>query len=97
MNKTELLHRQQALLQKSARLREQLKIQSRVLVKPLGLLDQGRRLAQWLGRHPVLPASALVLGVVLKPKRALVWGGRLLWAWKTSQTVKKWMMVNRKI
>ena len=96
MNKTELLYRQRNLVNKNAQLREQLKVQSSVLVKPLGLLDQGRRLVQWLGRHPVLPASALVLGVVLKPKRALVWGGRLLWAWKTSQTVKKWLLINRK-
>ncbi len=96
MNKTELLYRQRNLVHKNAQLREQLKVQSSVLVKPLGLLDQGRRLVQWLGRHPVLPASALVLGVVLKPKRALVWGGRLLWAWKTSQTVKKWLLINRK-
>ncbi len=96
MNKTELLYRQRNLVHKNAQLREQLKVQSSVLVKPLGLLDQGRRLVQWLGRHPVLPASALVLGVVLKPKRALVWGGRLLWAWKTSQTVKKWLLTNRK-
>lgn len=74
MNKTELLIRQQLLVQKSTLLRTQLKAQSAVLVKPLQVLDQGKLALKWLSDHPVWPLSALLLVVLLKPGTL---GGRI--------------------
>ncbi len=91
MNKGDLLKRQQAILLRSTRLRERLSAESAVLAKPLWLMDQGKRGLQWLSRHPVWPASALVLVTVLKPRRTLVWGVRLWRALKAFQSLKAWM------
>jgi len=92
MKKTELLFRQQHLLQKSAALRERAQVQSAVLIKPLWVLDQGKLGLEWLTRHPVWPASALLLVAVLRPRRTLVWGGRLWRVWKAYRSFKTWML-----
>jgi hypothetical protein len=96
MNKTELLIRQQHLLQKSAVLRVRVQVQSAVLIKPLWVLDQGKLGVQWLSRHPVWPASALLLVAVLRPRRTLVWGGRIWRAWKAYRSFKTWMITKPK-
>jgi hypothetical protein len=88
MKNTALLIRQQTLLLRSAQLRERLSAEARVLIKPLRVLDQGQRGVQWLASHPLVPASALLVVAVLKPKRTLIWGGRLWQAWKTYQSIK---------
>jgi hypothetical protein len=95
MNKTELLIRQQMLVQKSGLLRERLEDQSDVLVKPLWLMDQGRLGLRWLSDHPIWPAAALVLVTLLKPRRTLAWGQRIWSGWKTYRTVKAWLLKNR--
>jgi hypothetical protein len=92
MNKTELLIRQQMLLQKSTLLRERLEHQSTVLEKPLWVLDQGRWGLQWLSAHPIWPATALLLAALLKPRRTLAWGGRIWRTWKTYRTAKAWLL-----
>jgi hypothetical protein len=96
MNKTELLIRQQHLLQQSAVLRERVQVQSAVLIRPLWLLDQGKLGLQWLSQHPVWPASALLLVAALKPRRTVVWGGRLWRVWKTYRSFKTWLIKNQK-
>jgi hypothetical protein len=95
MNKTELLIRQQMLVQKNTLLRERLELQSGVLVKPLRVLDQGKLGLQWLSAHPIWPAAALVLVALLKPRRTLAWGRRIWNTWKTYQTVKVWLFEGR--
>ena len=95
MNKTELLIRQHMLVQKSDLLRQQLKAQSAVLAGPLALLDRGKLVFKWLSHHPVWPLAALVLTVILKPTRAISWGGRLWSAYKTYRSVKAWALKSR--
>lgn len=95
MNKTELLIRQQMLVQRSKLLRERLEQQSVILIKPLWVLDQGRWALQWLSAHPIWPATTLLVVGLLKPRRTLVWGRRLWGAWKTYRTVKVWLHKSR--
>ena len=95
MNKTELLIRQQMLVQKSTVLRERLQHQSVVLIKPLWVLDQGKLGLQWLSAHPIWPSAALLVVALLKPRRSLAWGRRIWSVWKTYRTVKAWLLKNR--
>jgi hypothetical protein len=95
MKKTELLIRQQMLVQKSTLLRERLEQQSGVLVKPLWVLDQGKLGLEWLSAHPIWPAAALVLVALLKPRRTLAWGRQFWSAWKTYRTIKVWLLKSR--
>lgn len=95
MNKTELLIRQQMLVQKSTLLRERLEQQSGVLVKPLWVLDQGKLGLEWLSAHPIWPAAALVLVALLKPRRTLAWGRQFWRTWKTYRTIKVWLLKSR--
>ena len=95
MNKTELLIRQQMLVQKSGLLRERLEQQSVVLTKPLWVLDQGKLGLQWLSAHPIWPSAALLVVALLKPRRTLAWGQRIWRVWKTYRTVKAWLLKNR--
>ena len=90
MNKTELLARQQLLLQKSSLLRERVQVQSAVLIKPLWVLDQGKLGVQWLAQHPIWPSSVLLVVTLLKPRRTLAWGGRIYRVWKTYRSLKAW-------
>ncbi|MCZ8252346.1 MAG: YqjK family protein [Hylemonella sp.] len=62
---------EQALLQRSAGLRDALGRQSQTLKAPLALLDQLRVVIDWLGRHPVLPLLMLALLKLKRPQRAL--------------------------
>lgn len=95
MNKTELLIRQQMLVQKSTVLRERLQHESGVLIKPLWVLDQGKLGLQWLSAHPIWPGAALLVVALLKPRRTLAWGQRIWRVWKTYRTVKAWLLKNR--
>ena len=91
MNQVELIQRQQALLLRSAELRHSLKEQAQVLRRPLALADAAQDGVQWLTRNPIWPLSAVTLLLVLRPKRALVWGRRVWWAWKGYQRVQDWL------
>ena len=95
MNKTELLIRQQILMQRSTLLRERLEHQSGVLIKPLWVLDQGKLGLQWLSAHPIWPGAALFVVALLKPRRSLAWGQRIWRVWKTYRTVKAWLRKSR--
>lgn len=85
MNNTELALKQQRLLTRSADLRHAMGLHAAPLHKPLAAIDQAWWATQWLVRHPVWPVGALILFTVLQPKRALIWGSRLWWAWRTIQ------------
>lgn len=91
MNNDDLVLRQQLLLVRSAQLRLRLADQAQVLQRPLALADQAQSGLQWLYRNPQWPLGALVLVVLVRPRRAIVWGGRLWWAWKTFKQTQKWL------
>lgn len=91
MNNDELLLRQQRLLVRSAQLRLALADQAQVFKKPLAMADRARSGLQWLYRNPQWPLAALLVLVVLRPGRAILWSGRLWWAWNTFKRARKWM------
>jgi hypothetical protein len=91
MNNNELLLRQHRLLLRSARLRLTLADQSQVFKKPLALADQARNSLQWLYRNPQWPLGVLLTLAVLRPKRTLLWAGRLWWAWSAFKRVRSGM------
>lgn len=89
MNNSDLLIRQQRLLARSSQLRLTLAEQAQVLVAPLALVDQVRHGVQWLYRNPHWPLGALLALAVLRPRRALTWGGRVWWTWRMYQRFVK--------
>jgi hypothetical protein len=74
-------------------LRGSLAHQSRVIQRPLALADRLGDGFQWLYRHPYWPAAAVTVLVVLKPGRAITWGGRIWWMWTSLQKAQK--LLNR--
>lgn len=91
MNRDELALRQQRLLVRSAQLRLALADQAQVLRRPLAVADQAQHGLQWLYRNPQWPMGALVLLVLVRPRRAVVWGGRLWWAWRSFKQAQNWL------
>ncbi len=83
MENDPLLLRQQQLIMRSAQLRASIANQSQVLIKPLAFVDKVREGVQWLSRHPAWPVGAVLVLIMLKPRKAIVWAGRLWWGWQT--------------
>lgn len=91
MNNDELLLRQQRLLMRSSELRLNLADQAQVFKRPLAVADQAQAGLQWLYRNPQWPLGALLALVVLRPRRAIILGGRFWWAWGAFKRVRNWM------
>lgn len=91
MNNDDLAVRQQRLLVRSAQLRLVLAEQAQALRRPLALADRVQSGLQWLYRNPQWPLGALALVIVVRPRRAMVWGGRLWWSWKTFKQAQHWL------
>jgi hypothetical protein len=91
MNHYELMLRQQQLLVRSAQLRHSLADQVHVFKRPLAIADQVRSSLQWLYRNPQWPLGALMILVVLRPRRALGWSGRLWRAWRLFRRTRNWV------
>ena len=91
MNNHDLVLRQQRLLMRSAELRNNLIDQAQVFKRPLASVDRAGVALQWLYRHPQWPLGALVVAAVLKPRRAIIWSGRFLLAWKSFKRVQNWI------
>lgn len=85
------LLRQKLLLTRSEQLRLSLADQSQVLTKPLAFADQVHSGLQWLRHNPKWPVTGLLALVVLRPKRSLIWGARLWWAWGNVKRAQKWL------
>lgn len=90
MNPHELQLRQQHLLIRSTELRLQLRGQMAQLQGPAAVADQVKAGVTWLYQHPQWPAGALALLLVLKPRRALAWTGKLWWLWKSARLLRRW-------
>jgi len=89
MNNNELEVRQRQLLIRCSELRLVLADQAQVLIKPLAIIDQVRSGFQWLRRNPQWPLGAMVLLTIVKPRKSIMWGSRLLWAWNTYKRIRK--------
>ena len=92
MSNDDLVLRQQRLLMRSVELRNNLTDQAQVFKRPLAAADQARVALQWLYRNPQWPLGALVVGAVLKPRRAIIWSGRFLLAWRSFKRVRNWIL-----
>lgn len=79
----ELQLKRERLLVRSAELRFAVARQSQVLRMPLAVADQAVAGARWLRCNPQWPLGALVVLIVLRPRRALRWAGRAWWGWRT--------------
>ena len=90
MSPNELLLRQQRLLIRSTELRLQLRGQLESLRRPAAVADQVRSSLNWLYQHPQWPAGVLALLLILKPRRALAWTGKLWWLWKSARVLRHW-------
>lgn len=88
-----LARRQQQLLARSAELRGRLATDAAVLGRPLALADRVREGWRWLAGHPEVPLVAVVVVVVLRPRRALRWGLRAWAAWGTLRRVRRRLQV----
>jgi hypothetical protein len=91
MNNDALMLRQQQLLIRSAQLRMSFTEQTQLLKRPLAIADDARAGMQWLMRNPQWPLGVFVFAIVLRPTRALRWGARAWWAWKTVQRAQSWL------
>jgi hypothetical protein len=91
MNRHELMLRQQQLLVRSAKLRLSLADQVLVLKRPTAIADKVGYGLQWLFRNPQWPLGALMILVVLRPRRAIDWGERLWRAWRLFQRTRNWV------
>lgn len=78
----DLQRRRERLRLRSTELRVAIGERARVLEPPLALADQVHRGVAWLRTHPQWPLGALAMLVLLRPRRALRWGGRLWWGWR---------------
>ena len=90
MSANELQLRQQRLLIRSTELRLQLHVQLHSLQRPAAMADQVKTSLLWLYQHPQWPAAVLALLLILKPRRALVWTGKLWWFWKSARLLRHW-------
>lgn len=90
MSLNELQLRQQSLLIRSTELRLQLRADLQRLQGPAAVADQVKSALLWLYQNPIWPAAVLVLLLVLKPGRALVWTGKLWWLWKSAGLARRW-------
>lgn len=90
MNPNEFQLRQQRLLIRSTELRLQLRANLHSLQRPAARADQIRARLLWLYQNPQWPAGVLALLLILKPKRALSWTGKLWWLWKSARTLRHW-------
>lgn len=82
MNNTELVLHRQRLLMRSSELRLTLKEQAGVFKKPFAVADHARDGLQWIARNPKWPLGVLLVIIVLRPRRAIVWSNRLWWGWQ---------------
>lgn len=87
----ELQVRRERLRLRSTELRLQVAAQAQVLAAPLAVADQVRAGARWLRAHPEGPLLVLALVVVVRPRRALRWAGRLWWGWGVWQRGRRWL------
>ena len=88
MKSDDLLFRQQRLLIRSAELRLNLSNQTQILKTPLAIADQAKASLQWLYNNPKWPLAAMLILIIIRPRRVITFGTRLWWGWKTFKRVQ---------
>lgn len=91
MNHGDLALHQQRLLMRSAQLRNTFASQAQDFKAPLALADQIRGGVTSLYRRPLWPLGALLALIIVRPRRAIVWGGRVWWGWKLFKRARNWI------
>ena len=81
--------RQQRLLIRSTELRLTLHSDLQRLQRPAAWADQVQAGLVWLYQHPGWPMVGLVLLLLVKPSRFVVWTGKLWWLWRSVQTLRR--------
>jgi hypothetical protein len=83
-----LARRRERLVRRSARLRDALATELRVLQPALSWADRIQDAWRWLRANPLAAAAGVAALVVWRPRRALGWGLRAWSAWKLVQRVR---------
>jgi hypothetical protein len=86
-----LLLRQQSLALRSIELRLQMERDVMRLAPTLALVDRGISGLHWLRTHPQYPLGAAAVVALLRPRRALRWGMRLWWGWRSVRQALTWI------
>jgi len=89
----ELALRQQLLLARSAALRDAAAQQASVLGPPLDAADRARAVAAWLYAQRVWVGAAVVLVLVIRPRRAWRVARWSWWLWRTARRALGWLTV----
>jgi len=84
-----LRQRQLALLLRSELLRQRLGMEAQALKVPMAWADRARAGWLWVQAHPQWPLAGAATVALLRPRRALRWGLRLLWAWRGLQRLQQ--------
>ncbi len=88
----DLALRQQRLLLRSAALRSKLAEQSVVLEAPLAAADRVHAGARWLYRQRAWLAGAVVVVLVVRPRRAWRVARFGWWLWRSARRVQPWLV-----
>jgi hypothetical protein len=86
-----LARRREALLARSAALREGLTRDAAALAPPLRQADRVLEALRWLRARPALPLAAVAGLALWRPRAAWRWGLRALGAWRTWRSVRRWL------
>ena len=76
------------LQQRSRDLRTRLGEDAVALQRPLALADAVRSGLRWMAAHPQWVAAAVVLPIILRPRRVLGWALKLWWGWRAWQRLR---------
>jgi hypothetical protein len=79
---TELGVRQTQLLARSQQLRERLGQEAQAMAPALAVADRVRGGFQWLMARPLWLAAIVAVPLLLRPRRAIAWGLKMIWGWR---------------
>ena len=87
-NEHELLARRERLIARSAEVRGSLVVQLQAMRRPPPWVHGVEVGWQWVRTHPEWVVGAVVVLVVVRPRRVLEWGGGLFGAWKLLRSAR---------
>lgn len=87
----ELALRQQRLLARSATLRGAIATQAQLLEAPLAAADQVRAGARWLYEQRVWVGVAVLVVLLVRPRRAWRVARWSWWLWRNARRVQVWL------
>ena len=84
-----LVQRREALLARSAALRERMAVDASGLAAPLRPADRVLDALRWVRAHPALPALGAAVVVLWRPRRAWRWAVRGWTLWRGWQRLRR--------